>query len=308
MKEHAMHDTLLTELVTAVARKLRILPDKPEENAEVTVRALWLKAAGSPVSAERARCAQLPALSAQSRDFLHNLIHQRLQGIPLAHLTGRQQFMNTELLVHPGALIPRKETELLGFTALNILDDIRRRVEGPPRVIDLCTGSGNLACALAVHGADLRVVGADISTSAIACARDNRRFLGLDERIDFVAADMLNSFVPRVCRERVAMIVCNPPYISNASLGSLPVEIIGHEPREAFDGGPMGVSILNRLVKDGVDYIADGGWICCETGRGQGDWLAKRFSRNREIRQVQTRCDADGSIRVVAAQRGTPAG
>ena len=299
-----MSNSYFTELVATVAAQLQTLPDKPEEDAPATVRALWHKAAGRALSAGKAVLQELPQLDLQGMSALQTLIRNRLSGTPLAYLTGRQQFMNTELLVNPGALIPRNETELLGYTALNILEDIAKRsTEKPPLVIDLCTGSGNLACALSVHAPDLRVFGTDICKNALKSALDNQRFLGLDDRVAFFAGDMLEAFCPKACSQHVSMIVCNPPYISSTKIDKLPKEIIGHEPREAFDGGPLGVSILNRLVKEGANYIANGGWICCEVGQGQGSWLSKRLERTKTFKQVRSFCDANGNIRVVAAQR-----
>jgi release factor glutamine methyltransferase len=301
--DSCMNEALCAELADAVSARLQALPDKPEETPEATVRALWHTAAGMPLSAQRACRERLPVLSEQGSATLYDLIERRLKGTPLAHLTGRQHFMQTELVVYPGALIPRKETELLGYTALNILDDIMQQRVVQPQIIDLCTGSGNLACAIAVHRPEVRVTGSDISIAALNCAMENRRILGLHAHVAFVAADMLTSFVPEVCRQRTTMIVCNPPYISSAKLANLPGEIILHEPSEAFNGGPIGVSLLNRLVKEGSKYIMEGGWICCEAGRGQGDWLAQRFEKTAQFQQVRRVCDTDGHIRVVAAQR-----
>ena len=265
-----MPNSYFTELVAAVAARLQTLPDKPEEDAEATVRALWHKAAGHPLCVEAAVKTALPDLDASGLTLLQTLISRRLAGTPLAHLTGRQQFMQIEFLADARALIPRKETELLGYSALNILNDWHVKVGAPLQAIDLCTGAGNLACALAHHQPRLRVVGSDISLDALACARENSQHLKVHDRVGFVAGDLLEAFDPSVCRQSIAMIICNPPYISNAKVDTLPEEIIGHEPRAAFAGGPLGVSILNRLVKHGADYLVDGGWICCEVGLGQG--------------------------------------
>ncbi|MCJ8502109.1 N5-glutamine methyltransferase family protein [Desulfatitalea alkaliphila] len=284
-----------------------MLPDKPEENAEATVCALWHKAAGNPMSVETASKTALPILDDQRRAVLQTLIKQRLSGIPLAHLTGRQQFMNIELLADARALIPRKETELLGNTALNILHDIGANTDKPLIAIDLCTGAGNLACALATHIPHLQITGSDISIEALTCAKDNRNYLNLDpQRVGFVASDLLQAFNPIYCRQNISMIICNPPYISEAKVTQLADEIIQHEPREAFNGGPLGLSILTRLVKEGANYLSDQGWICCEVGLGQGKWLAQRFERTNQYQQVTTTCDATGEIRVVAAQKKKP--
>ena len=291
------------ELVAAISPMLPALPDKPEENAEATVRALWHKAAGLAVSVERACELELPRLDEAGEVRLKALIDKRLQGTPLAHLTGRQRFMGIDFIVDARALIPRKETELLGHTVLHLIDEMVLDGKDHVWIVDLCTGSGNLACALAFHQPRVRVIGSDISIPALTCACDNSRMLGLDDRVRFVAGDLLEAFCACRCKDDLSMIVCNPPYISNGKLEKLPEEIIGHEPREAFAGGPLGVSILNRLVKDGAAFLAGGGWVCCEVGMGQGAWLAQRFERTRNFQRVETFCDRHGNIRVVAAQR-----
>jgi len=296
-------ESLFYDLVAEITPLLVTLPDKPEEDGEATVRALWHKAAGRALSVERAGQLELSWLGQEARVRLKALIKKRLQGTPLAHLTGRQHFMGIDFIVDARALIPRKETELLGYTALNKIDDILLNDKEHLWVMDLCSGSGNLACALAFHRPELRVIGSDISVPALTCARDNSRMLGLDDRVRFVAGDLLEAFSAHRCKEDISVIVCNPPYISNAKLDRLPMEIIRHEPREAFAGGPLGLSILNRLVKESATFLAGGGWVCCEVGLGQGAWLTQRFERTQNFQRVETFCDADGNIRVVAAQR-----
>jgi release factor glutamine methyltransferase len=135
----------LADLVGTVAKVLEPLPDKPEETAEATVRAPWHKAAGQAFSVQRASEEELPVLDPEQDNALRDLIDRRLTGTPLAYLTGRQQFMGLEFHVEPGALIPRKETELLAQTALELLGDARNEPGDGPGIIDLCTGSGNLA-------------------------------------------------------------------------------------------------------------------------------------------------------------------
>src|SRR3989338_7191749 len=140
-----MNNTILyNELRNKIAAELRALPDKPEETPDNTLHALWHTAAGAPKSAELAITADLPELNEQSVSMLHGLVNQRLSGVPLAHLTERQRFMDMEMLAGPQALVPRKETKLLGRTAVSIASQIYTH-QGHATVIDVCTGSGNLA-------------------------------------------------------------------------------------------------------------------------------------------------------------------
>ena len=142
------------ELLDRLQRELVPLPDKPEETPETTLRALWCAAAGRPSSAEVAASAELAPLEPEGLAELERLIALRLAGTPLAHLTGRQSFMGVELLAGPEALVPRKETEILAGVAIGRLDP-----SVPATVLDVCTGSGNLAAAIALARPLARIQG-----------------------------------------------------------------------------------------------------------------------------------------------------
>ena len=184
---------LFQELLADTAGKLNVLHDKPEETADSTLRALWLVAAGAPMSAEQAAEAALPTLDAAAVARLRALLAERLAGTPLAHLTGRQRFMGMELMASQAALVPRKETELLGHVALAVLRQLASAQE-TLRVIDVCTGAGNLALALATHEPKARVYASDLSTEAVELARRNGTLLGLGSRVEFRQGDFLNPF------------------------------------------------------------------------------------------------------------------
>jgi release factor glutamine methyltransferase len=151
------------------------LEDKPEETLEGTVRALWLAAAGEPRPVRDVAGVSLPALDQAGWSRLEALIARRRDGEPLAYLTGRQRFAGVELLAAPGALIPRVETELLANTAIEKLRTMPS-AGGPRRALDLCTGSGNVALAVAHHVPDAQVEGCDLSEEAVALARKNAEF------------------------------------------------------------------------------------------------------------------------------------
>jgi release factor glutamine methyltransferase len=261
----------------------RNLSDKPEETVSATLAALWHAAAGVSLSAQRASTTRLQPMPPEGERKLRALVQRRLEGEPLAHLTGRQQFMGLELLASPDALIPRKDTELLG-------------------VLDACTGSGNLALALAWYEPRARVWGADLSTDAIALATRNARHVGLAGRVAFFAGDLLGPFDTSELRGRADLVVCNPPCISSGRIDGLPGEIIGHEPRLALDGGPLGIRILERLIQDAPRYLRPGGWLAFEVGLGQGRGVRKRLEKHGGYSELMEAVDADGHVRAVLAR------
>jgi release factor glutamine methyltransferase len=282
------------------------LPDKPEETPVTTLRALWLAAAGDPSSVARAGARELPELDAAGRAALHGLVQRRLSGVPLAHITGRQSFMGVELLAGPEALVPRRETELLGYAALDL---VRKSVaeQGRALVIDLCTGSGNLALALAYHEPRCEVIGSDLSAEAIGLARRNADWTSLSQRAGFVQGDLFAPFDELGLRSGVDVVVCNPPYISSSKAAAMPAEIAGFEPRMAFDGGAFGVSVLFRLVSGAPQFLKPGSWLCFEVGRGQGEPMSGRLERAGPYERVEQVRDEAGDVRALLAKTRRPA-
>lgn len=284
-----------------LAAELRTLPDKPEESAESAARALWLLAAGVRVSATAAMARALPELDAQQSATLQTLLGERLRGTPLAHLTGRQRFMGLEMLAGPGALIPRHETELLATAALAKLHAIAR-TEPHPLVIDVCTGSANVAAALAQGAPTARVLAADLMPEAVELARQNLVLLGLQGRVTLRQGDLLAPFDDATLLGQVDLLTCNPPYISAARREAMAFEISHHEPRAAFDGGPLGISILQRVVRESPRWLKAGGWLALEVGAGQGLAVQRRL-RAGAFDLVETACDAAGEVRALLARR-----
>jgi release factor glutamine methyltransferase len=289
------------QLITRLSAGLTLLPDKPEETPDSTLRALWHAAANAPVSVQGVGTLPLPELDTAGMDRLQMLIEQRVTGIPLAHLTGRQHFMGLELLAGKEALIPRRETELLGRGALEVLQGLaaeRDRVT----VVDVCTGSGNLALALAYHVVKAQVFAADLSGEAVALARRNACHLGLEGRVEFRDGDLLAPFNEPIFIGQVDLLVCNPPYISSKKVDIMPGEIIGHEPRLAFDGGPLGIRIVERLMREAPRFLCKGGFLAFEVGLGQGPALVKRLAGNKSYTNYRVLEDEHGDIRAIVAE------
>jgi release factor glutamine methyltransferase len=285
-----------------ILRNLTILADKPEETPQNTLHSLWHAAAGNFYSAEAALDHALETLSASQEDALETLVEKRLSGIPLAHLTGRQRFLGIDFIVGPEALAPRKETELLGKTVLDLVG-VRIREQGSATVLDVCTGIGNIAIAVAHFFPHASVFASDISVDAIRLARQNCTRLGLDGRINLRTGDLFEPFGDGSLFGKVDVISCNPPYISTGKLKTLSPEIIQHEPLLAFDGGPFGVRILSRVFKESQIFLRAKAHLCFEVGSGQANGIIQLLNRSGQFSLVTGATDAQNEIRVVIAQR-----
>jgi len=277
------------------------LPDKPEETPERIVRALWLTASGTPASVDSAADTRLPALNEAASARLRELLERKKSGVPLAHLTGRQRFLGIDFIAGPAALIPRKETEILGCAVLARLQGLARE-RGEPLVVDLCTGSGNLAIACAHYEPAARVYASDLSHEAVALARMNCEHTGVAGRVEVMQGDLFEPFEDERFLGRCDLLICNPPYIPAAKVGEMPPEISGFEPELAFNGGIYGIAILMKLIRNAPRFLRPGSWLGFEVGEGQGPQIARQIAKNRAYGNIETLCDARGEIRAILAQ------
>ena len=222
-------------------------------------------------------------------------------GIVQTLRAGKTRFLGLEMAVAEGALVPREETELLGRTALDLL---RREAAGRTlRVIDMCCGSGNLACAIAAHHPAVEVWASDLTDGAIAVARQNVRQLGLDARVTVVQGDLFAPLAGQGLEHTIDMVVCNPPYISTGKLSKERAALLVHEPREAFDGGPYGVSIFQRVVRDAAAFLKPRGHLLFEIGEGQERQVTLLLARTGSYQPATTIANAAGTPRGVVAVR-----
>jgi release factor glutamine methyltransferase len=283
-------------LLKILEEEWRGLPDKPEETPKTILNALW-HFAGASVDQE----SSLPVLGEEDLIHLRGLMTRYLAGEPLAFLIGYQDFAGLKFMVGPDAMIPRKETELLARTALQLFQAGPYRLE-TATVIDLCTGSGNVGLFLAKMLPSCLLYVGDISPAATGLAQQNAIQLGLESRTKFLIGDFLEPFRDQHLYSEVCLMTCNPPYVSTRSLGKMPHEITDFEPRAAFDGGPFGLSLLMRLVKEAPCFMKKDGWVVCETGLGQGEIVANMFHKSGHYRAIESFPDDRGNTRVIAAR------
>jgi release factor glutamine methyltransferase len=296
---------LFISISNDLKNKLHLLEDKPEETIESTLKALWLAAAGIPVSAEGSTKLSIPDLTEKQIENLHQLIELRLNNTPLAYITNRQNFMGIELYSDKRALIPRKETELLGRTALELSKRIAKS-KGKINVIDVCCGSGNLGIAIAHHNKDCNVYASDISQEAVELTRDNINLLNLNQRIQVKQGNLLSVFETDEFYEKTDMIICNPPYILSSKVQKMDSEITSNEPVLAFDGGMLGIKIIQKLISEAPKFLTSEGWLIFEVGAGQGNFITQLCERSRLYQAIESVSDDSGTARVILAQKLRP--
>lgn len=204
------------------------------------------------------------------------------------------RFMDVELLVERGVLMPRAETELLGATALEVLPE-------NARIIDMCCGSGNLACALASRSPSCRVWASDLTAACVSLAKRNAMHTGVANQVSVVQGDLFSGL--KGLEGTIDLVVCNPPYISQAKLAGERAVLLQNEPREAFDGGPYGLSIHQRVVKEALPFLKPGGWLLFEIGLGQERQVRLLFERTRAYQDLRMVANAANEVRVVGARK-----
>lgn len=209
----------------------------------------------------------------------------------------RVQFCSLPLAAAPGAFVPREETELLARVALEYA------TAAPPdaRVIDMCCGVGNLAAVVATRRPGAHVWASDIMGLAARSAQHNMEEHGLAQRVTVVHGDLFAPLEGRGLEGTVDLVVCNPPYISTKRLAQR-TDLLANEPREAFDAGPFGLAIHQRVVRAACNFLRPGGWLVLEFGAGQARQIKRLFERTRGYGETQLYADAGGIARVAAAQ------
>jgi release factor glutamine methyltransferase len=214
---------------------------------------------------------------------------------PVQQILGWEGFRGLRIAVTADVLVPRPETEVLVGWALQMLPAAGAV---PVVVLDVGTGSGCIACAIAHERPDARVVAVDCSLPALAVARGNAEALGLAGRVRCVAGDLTDAARPGLAD----LVVANLPYLPAPWLGALPPDVRDHEPHGALDGGADGLALIGALILDARRVLRPGGALVLETAGGEQAVVTRRRLRAAGYRTVESRADLAGVERFVGAR------
>ncbi len=228
----------------------------------------------------------------------------RGEGVPLEYLMGIAPFMGFLFECSPETLIPREDTELLVRVTLSFIEKLRRKSGATLKIVEVGTGCGNIAVALAALSGGTSIIASDISEEAVEIAQRNVLRYGLEDRIDVMCGDMLDSLRGGGLENQVDMVVCNPPYIPTGSLKNLAREITENEPVLALDAGSYGIDIFRRLITESTEFLRPDGKLVFEIGAGQHRLVERMISRSEEYTDMRL-YDYNGIYRVISAVRKT---
>ncbi|MEE0944225.1 MAG: peptide chain release factor N(5)-glutamine methyltransferase [Clostridia bacterium] len=220
--------------------------------------------------------------------LVRNAVKQRINGEPLQYILGTQEFMGIEFEVSREVLIPRADTETLVETVLTHL------AKNGANILDIGCGSGCVGLSVAYHNKRVCVRGVDISDFALELSKKNAKKLGLDDRAEFVKADILSDCLPG----KYDVIVSNPPYIRTDVIPTLMGEVQFYEPHLALDGGEDGLRFYRTIIEKAPRLLNENGFLAFEIGYDQGDAVSKLMSAGFD--NVQVIKDLAGNDRVVA--------
>ncbi len=256
--------------------------------------------------------------------LLESMLSRREAREPIAYVLGVKEFWSLSLRVSRGVLIPRPETETLVEAVLNKISsefrvpssefETRAKTCHPVHsalstqhsaltILDLGTGSGAIALALAMEVPHARIYALERSSAAIRTARRNAEALGLTDRVRCMQGDLFGPFRADLGAGGFDVIVSNPPYIPSGALAELPPEVAAYEPLEAVDGGPDGLRYHKRIIEEAPDYLREDGWLALEIGDGQASAVLGLIRGTEAFGPADVRQDLGGRDRVVLARR-----
>ncbi len=283
----------LDEALAAATSRLAGASDSPRAEAEELLGRL-LGLARAQLYLQRSR-----GLEPGEWQRLESWLGRRLRGEPVQYITGRAAFRGLDLAVGPAVLIPRPETEGLVEAVLGVLREALARWPRP-RVLDLGTGSGAIALAIAAEWPPAAVTATDASDDALVAARANAVACGLAERVRFLQGDWFDSLAGD---ERFEVVVSNPPYIASGEGDALPAEVRAFEPARALYGGATGLEALREIIEEAPRHLVGGGLLALELAEMRAREVAGWLEGAHDWEGTTLLDDLAGRPRVLLARR-----
>ena len=224
-------------------------------------------------------------------EYLVN-IEKLTKGVPLQHITHRQEFMKMDFYVNENVLIPRPDTEILVEEVINIASKINNQ-----KILDLCTGSGAIAISLKKKFPDAEIIGADISEKALEVAQKNAK--NLDANVKFIKSNLFEN-IPKT---KFDIIVSNPPYIKKEDIQYLSEEV-KKEPLIALNGGTDGLSFYRKIANEAIEYLKLGSYLCFEIGYDQKEEVINIIENEQKYKGTYCKKDLYGNDRVIITHVG----
>lgn len=229
----------------------------------------------------------------QEEQYFKN-IEELAKGIPLQHITQKQEFMKMNFYVNKDVLIPRQDTETLVEEVIQIAKKINAK-----KILDLCTGSGAIAISLAKYIEKSQITATDISPKALEIAQKNAKANGVENQMAFLEADVFQGLP----KEKYDMIVANPPYIKKEIIKTLDEEV-RQEPIIALDGGWDGLDFYRKIIKEADQYLKYGGYLCLEIGYDQKIDVIELIEQEEKYVDTYGKKDLYGNDRVIITKVG----
>lgn len=236
------------------------------------------------------------------------LIERKVRREPVAFIVGYKEFMGLKFFLNKDVLIPRPETEILVEKVIEKVRNIGKsrnygyRRDNSLTIVDLCTGSGNIAISLARNIASCKIYATDISKGAIQVARKNAKFHNVEGRVEFLLGDLFSPLEKLNSNLAVDFVVSNPPYVKSKDLVLLSPEI-KKEPLSALEGGNEGLNFYHRIIPEASKYLVDGGYLIMEIGDYQGKAVMNLIKKEKQFSPPQLVKDYAGLDRVIVAQK-----
>jgi len=225
------------------------------------------------------------------------LIKIRISGMPISYITGKKEFMSLEFIVNSDVLIPRPDTETLAEYVINYFSEQGKNSN--ISILDIGTGSGNIAVSIAYYLPNAFVYGIDISKRAVDIAKENALLNGVDNRTKFDICDIKNY---SLCETKFDAIVSNPPYIRTDDLSGLMTDVINFEPEAALDGGKDGLLYYRIIIEKGFSLLKSVAIMAFEIGHDQYSEVKQLFEQHGGYENIKIVKDLAGINRVIIAK------